>query len=93
MPNCVTTLCSLAAGHLAALMDAVGQRLFAEDVLAALHGGDGGDSVVVVGRGDHHGVDLLLQLVEHLAEIAKLLRLGMVVEGAFDIVIAPIDVA
>ncbi len=80
-------------GHFAALVDGVGQRLLAVDVLAAFHSGDRGHRVVMVGRGHHDGVDLLVQLVEHLAEVAELRGLGMVVEGADDAVVAPVDVA
>ena len=45
------------------------QRLLAVDVLAHLHGHDGGRGVRVVGRADRHGVDLLAHLVEHLAVV------------------------
>ena len=68
-------------GHGAAFGDRVGQRLLAVDVLALLHGRDGRDRVVMVGRGDHHGVDPLVQLVEHLAEVAEPLGLGIVLEA------------
>ena len=80
-------------GHRAAFGDRVGQRLLAVDVLAVLHGGDRGHGVVMVGRGDHDGVDLFGHLVEHLAEVAELLRLGMVVERADDAIITPVGVA
>ena len=35
----------------------------------------------VVRRADHHGVDLLVQFVQHPAEVAELLRLGMLLVG------------
>ena len=50
------------------LLDAVGQRLLAIDVLAGLAGQDGDDRVPVVGRGDDDRVDVLA--IEDLAEVA-----------------------
>ena len=67
--------------QLADLVDRVRQRLLAVDVLAALDGGHGGHRVGMVGRGDDDRVDLLVHLVEHLAEVAELLGLGIVLEG------------
>ena len=52
-------------GDLAGLVDRVGHRLFAVDVLAGLHRVDRHLGVPVVGRGDQDGVDILA--VEDLA--------------------------
>ena len=46
-------------GDSAGLVDRVGHRLFAVDVLARLHGVDGHLGVPVVGRGDQDSVDVL----------------------------------
>src|SRR5437870_6533935 len=51
-----------------ALVDGQGERLLAIHVLAAPQGGDGGQRVPVVGRGDDHGVDVLAGA--KLAEVA-----------------------
>ena len=48
-----------------------GERLFAEDVFAVLHGRHGGDGMGVIRRRDHHGIDLPFHGVEHSAEIGK----------------------
>ena len=56
--------------------DAVGQRLLAVDVLAQLHGHDRGQGVVMIGDGDEDGVDVLMDLVEHLAIVVELLDAG-----------------
>src|SRR5207248_1412722 len=56
------------------LVDAVGERLFAIDVLAALHGFHGDDRVAVVGRANDDAVDLLAHLVEHFAIVDEALR-------------------
>ncbi len=68
-------------GHGTAFGDRVGQGLLAVDVLAMADGRDGRDRMVMVGRGDHHGIDLLVQLVEHLAEIVERFGLGMVLQA------------
>ena len=57
------------------------QRLLAIDMLAALDGLHRREGVVVIGRGDDDGVDLL-HLVEHLAVVGELLRLGILLEDA-----------
>ena len=51
------------------------QRLLAEDVLAHFQGRHGHDRVIVIRRGDHHGVDALLR-VQHLAKVAVAFGLG-----------------
>ena len=51
-----------------ALVDGQGERLLAIHVLAAPQGGDGGQRVPVVGRGDDHGVDVFAGA--KLAEVA-----------------------
>ena len=92
LPSWVTTLCSLAAFiRLADLADRMGQRLLAVDVLAAIDGGHRRHGVVVVGRADEDPVDILLHLVQHLAEIAELLGLGIPGQGLAGV--TPIDVA
>ena len=53
------------------------EGLFTIDVFAALHGRHRGDGMSVVGRGHQHGIDLLVHLVEHPAEILERLGLGM----------------
>ena len=78
-------------GHRTALVDGVRQRLFAIDVLAVLHRGNCDDGVVMVGRADDDGVDPLGDLVEHCAEVAKLLRLRVV--GKHPRGVAPVHVA
>ena len=60
----------------AALAEVVGQRLFAEDVLAGPHRGRGDDGVGVVGHGGDDGVDLLIHLIEHLAVVAETAGVG-----------------
>src|ERR1019366_9543647 len=46
-----------------------GQRLLHVHVLAMLHAGPGADGVHVVGRANHHGVNVFALFVEHLAEV------------------------
>src|SRR5262249_48693027 len=74
--------------HGAAFADRVGERLLDEDVLAGAAGGDGGQGVPVVGRGDHDGVDIFD--IEQLAEIVEFggrlpLRFGYDIGGAIDV--------
>jgi hypothetical protein len=57
--------------HGADLGDGVGQRFFAIDVFAALHGGHGGDEVSVVRRSDEDGVKFVAHFVEHFTEILE----------------------
>ena len=57
----------LRGNHLASLVHAEREGLFAVDVLAALHGLDGHVGVPVVGRGDAHHVDR--RVFEDLAEV------------------------
>ena len=66
----MTTFCWIGRqAHDPRLVDRARQRLLAIDVFAQLHGRHRGHRVGIVGRADHHGVDLAVQLVEHLAEI------------------------
>ena len=69
------------AHQLTHLMDGMGQRFLAIDVLAPFDGGHRRHGVAMVGRRHHHGVDALFQLIEHLAKIAILLGLGEPVES------------
>ena len=59
------------------LVDRMGERLLAVDVLAQVECGLGDHGVRVVGRADDHRVDLPVQLVEHPAEVVVGLRPGM----------------
>ena len=59
-----------------AFLDGVGQGFLHIDVDAALHRHAGGHGVVVIGRGDEDGVDVLLR-VEHPAIVGE--RRGAVV--------------
>src|SRR6266702_1524973 len=67
--------------HGAHFIDIVGKRLFAVDVLAALHGGQCGDGMSVVGGGDDDCVDLLVHLVEHDAPVVEALRVRVFLNG------------
>ena len=60
----------------AGFVQRLGHRLLDEGVLAHPHAHRSGDGVGVVGRADGHGVDALAHLVEHLAEVEILLRVG-----------------
>ena len=62
--------------HQPRLVGRVRQRLLAVDGLAQPHRHQGRRGVRVVGRAHDHGVDLGRQLLEQLAEVAVLLRLG-----------------
>ena len=55
--------------QLARFPDGAGQRLLHVDVLAALHAPHGGGGVHEIGDGDDDRVDVLVFLVEHLAEV------------------------
>ena len=63
--------------ELAGLGDVVAERFLAVDALAQLHGDHRRGGMMVVGRGDEHGVDLLVQLVEHAAVIVEGLDLAV----------------
>ena len=63
--------------HQPRFLDRPGQRLLAEAVLAHPHGHHARRGVGVVGRADGHGVDLVAQLLEHLAVVEVLLRFGV----------------
>ena len=60
--------------HHARLADGVGERLLAVDVLAQAQGRRRGGRVDVVGRGHHHGVDVLL--LQQFSQVVVLPRLG-----------------
>src|ERR1035441_9849782 len=51
--------------HYSRFMHGAGEGLFTIDMFAALHGRHGGHGVSVVGRGDYHGIDLFVHLVQH----------------------------
>ena len=53
--------------------DVVRQRLFAVNVLAQPNGRHRGHRMMMVGRGDKHGVDLTVHLVEHLPIVGEAL--------------------
>ena len=62
-----------------AFLDGVGDRLLAVDVFAGAHRRDGDGHVPMVGRADHHGVDILT--VENLAVVEVEDRVGRGVLG------------
>ena len=62
--------------HLARFPHSMGQRLLAIHVNALVHRADGGRRVGVIRGGHGAGIDVLAHLVEHLAEVGKLLGLG-----------------
>ena len=64
--------------QIANLSDAMRQRLLAVDVFAALHCRLGNYRVRVIGRSNHHGVQLLVVDIEHFTEIAIFLGLRKV---------------
>ena len=67
-------------GELAGFIDRVRQRFLAVDVLAGLDGRHGDHGMRMIGRGDHHAVDVLL-LLQHQAIVFVGLRLGILLEG------------
>ena len=69
------------------LVDRMGQRLLAVDVLAQLQRGLGDHGVRVIGSADDDGVDLLVQLVEHPAEVVEGLGLGTALGGRSQVVL------
>jgi hypothetical protein len=80
--------------HGAAFADGIGQRLLHKHVFAGLAGLDGGESVPVVRRGHHHGVQVFA--IEQLAEIVVLA--GLVALRLFDgrhggIEVRPVEIA
>ena len=80
LPICVATFASRAAcaTRRASQTEWV-KRLLAIDMLAPLDGLHGREGVVMIGRRDHHAVNLL-HLVQHPAVIRELLRLGILLE-------------
>ena len=60
--------------HGSALLDGERQWLFAINVFAGLHGGDGDQRVPMVGRRNHHGADVLS--IEQVAKIFVQRRSG-----------------
>ena len=75
-------------GHATGLVDRVGHRLLAVDVLLRLAGVDGHLGVPVVGRGDDHGVDVVvlqdLAIVD-LGLLAAGLGLGVLAVAVVDV--------
>ena len=63
------------------LPDVVGERLFHIDVFSRLHRGHGRGKVRVIGRGNHHGVDLLAHFIEHDAQILEALGFRILLIG------------
>ena len=59
----------------ARLVDRMGQRLLTVHVLAQLERGMGDHGMSVIGSADDHGVDPVVNLIEHPAEI--MIRLGL----------------
>ena len=65
--------------HAHAFVDVVAGGLFAVDVLAGLHGPDGGERVPVVGSGDGDGLDA--GVGEHLPHVFEFEGLFLVLSG------------
>ena len=72
--------------HLAALGHVVAERLLAVHVLAAAHGGERDDRVLVVGHGHVDGVDRITLLLQHLAPIGVGARVGRKLRGLGEVV-------
>jgi hypothetical protein len=70
--------------------DVVGQWLLTKTVKAHVDRHRGKRGVHVIGRADCHSVDLLAHLFEHLAKVAKLLRLGKPSPCTFKLVLIDI---
>ena len=60
--------------HQSRFLDRPGERLLAETVLAHAHGHHARRGMAMVGRADGHGVDLVSQVLEHLAIVEVLFR-------------------
>jgi hypothetical protein len=54
--------------------------LLAVHMLAMLHGFHGDHCMRMVGRADYHGINIVLELVQHHAEVFVSLRVGILVE-------------
>ena len=78
-------------GQQTRLVNRVGKGLLAVDVLAQLHRGARYQSVSVVGGTADNGVDLVADLVVHLAPVPETLSLRVAVESALGIV--PVGIA
>ena len=63
------------------LLHLVGEWLLEINMLAAFHRPPSGMEVRVVGGADHDRIDLLLESVEHRAEVGELGRPGMLLVG------------
>ena len=70
--------------HLTALGNVVAERLLAIHVLAAPHGGERDDCVLVVRNGDIDGIDVLL--LQHLAPVRVCTGLGRELRGLGEVV-------
>ena len=73
------------------LFHCVGERFLHINMLAHTHSHGGGDSMRVIGSGNHHCIDALVEFFEHLAEIVELLGLGE--PGGFAVQMVVVDVA
>ena len=78
-------------GQQARLVHRVRQRLLDVDVLACGHGLGGNDRVRVVGRGHHHRIGRLEQLVVHAAVVVVFLGCGIALEDVVGVL--PVHVA
>ena len=78
-------------GQQACLIDRVGQRLLAIDMLAQRHGMGCDAGMGMVGRSHHDGVDALTHLVEHHSPVLEAAGVGIVAERL--VCVFPIDVA
>ena len=66
--------------HYSRFMHRAGEGLFTINMFAPLHRCHGGHGVRVVGRGDYHGIDLFVHLVQHPPKISEWFGLGMPLE-------------
>lgn len=69
------------SGNGPGFVDRAGQSLLAEHVQPGTQGVSRRRGVVVVGRGDDHGVELRAHLVDHQAEVLEFRDVGLEIEG------------
>src|SRR5262249_43767328 len=62
--------------HESRFLDRPGERLLTEAMFAHTHRHDARRGVAMVGRAHRHGVDLIADLLEHVAIVEVLLRFG-----------------
>ena len=79
--------------HQLNLTEAVGHRLFAVDMLAERHCQHGDRKMREIRYGHAHGIDVLVHLVEHLAEILVARHVRKLVEDLARLLGAHVAVA